>query len=155
MSKQATSYAYSFEDLEGMSEEISTKERRASKAERDTVERYAARYLEEHIGTVMSVRINGITDFAVFVTHLETGADGILPLSRLGGDYFDYEPRAQRLVGRKTRQTLTLGEEIEATLDSVDIHTGSLMFSLGPVNRATLKGRFGAPGGRRRKKQGA
>jgi len=130
IAKDAQLYPYSYEQLEGIGQEISDKERRAGKAERDTVERYVARFLQHRVGEPALVQVSGITTFAIFVSHIETGADGILPLRNLMGDYFTYLPDEQMVKGRRSGQAFRLGDQFEATLESTNWVTGSLIFSL-------------------------
>src|SRR5262249_9127853 len=79
LEKDKKLYPYNFEGLEGIGEEISEKERRAAKAERETVERYVAHFLENRVGDVLTAKISGITEFAVFLSLEEVGANGMLP----------------------------------------------------------------------------
>lgn len=122
-------YPYSYEELKKIGEEISERERRAVKAERETVDRYVAIYLQERTGDLLPARVSGMTEFAIFVTLDETGSDGLLPLRNLGGDYFQFDPKAHLLKGRRTKKTLALGDPISVRLESADPLTGSLLFS--------------------------
>lgn len=122
-------YPYTFEVLVGIGEEISEKERRASRAENETLDRYVAHYLENRIGDILEAKISGITEFAIFLTLEETGASGILPLRNLTGDYYQYSPKRHTLTGRRTKHTLTLGDRIDVKLESSDLLTGGLVFS--------------------------
>src|SRR5262249_11497479 len=77
---------------------ISATERRAAQAEREVVERYAAQYLAQHVGSAFRGRINGVTRFGLFVTLDETGADGLVPIRSLPQDYYHHEEAAHCLV---------------------------------------------------------
>lgn len=122
-------YPYNFELLIGIGEEISQKERRASRAENETIDRYVAHYLEDRIGDILEAKISGITEFAIFLSLEETGASGILPLRNLRSDYYQYDPTRHTLVGRRTKHKLTLGDRIDVRLESTDLLTGGLVFS--------------------------
>ena len=48
----------------------------------------------------------------------------------LPGDYYDHDEKHHRLVGRRTRRTYTLGDQVTARLAEANSVTGSLLFSL-------------------------
>jgi ribonuclease R len=75
---------------------ISAAERRAMAAERETVDRLVAAHLSEQTGTVFEARISGATKAGLFVALNESGADGFVPISSLGTDYFVYDEAAAR-----------------------------------------------------------
>jgi ribonuclease R len=129
LEKQKGLYPYNFEELLKIGQDISDLERRAAKAERETVDRYIALYLENRTGEMLPARISGMTDFAVFLTLEETGSDGILPLRNLTGDYFVFDPKAHAVIGRRTKQRFTLGDPILVCLETANPVSGSLIFS--------------------------
>src|SRR3546814_1251783 len=53
-------------------EHISMTERRAMEAERDTIDRYVAAYLAQHVGEVMETRITGVTNLDRKSTRLNS-----------------------------------------------------------------------------------
>ena len=117
-------------DLAGLGEQVSMTERRAAAAERSAADRYVAAFLADRVGASFAGRINGVTRAGLFVTLAETGADGLLPMRSLPGDYYDHDEARHRLVGRRTRRSFTLGDEIEVRLAEADTVTGSLRFEL-------------------------
>lgn len=122
-------YPYKIEDLTRIGQEISDLERTSTKAERETIDRYIATYLENRAGETFPATVSGMTDFAIFLTLDETGSDGILPLRNLGGDYFQFDPKSHSVAGRKTRAKLTLGDAIDVRLEFSNPVSGSLLFS--------------------------
>jgi ribonuclease R len=129
LESNADLYPYNFELLIGIGEEVSEKERRADRAENETIDRYVAHYLEKRIGDILEAKISGITAFAIFLTLEETGASGILPLRNLIGDYYHYDPKRHTLTGRRTKHKLTLGDRIDVRLETTDMLTGGLVFA--------------------------
>ena len=71
-------------DLGAIAPHISLTERRSMSAERDTIDRYLARFLKDKIGGEFYCLISGITSFGIFIQLDEIGADGLIPLSNLG-----------------------------------------------------------------------
>ncbi len=129
LEQKAEFYPYSLEDLNRIGQDISDAERTSTKAERETVDRYIATYLENRAGETFPATVSGMTDFAIFLTLDETGSDGILPLRNLGGDYFQFDPKAHSVVGRRSRAKLTLGDAIDVRLEFSNPVSGSLLFS--------------------------
>jgi ribonuclease R len=105
-------------------------ERRAAAAERGAADRYTAAFLADRVGARFAGRINGVTRAGLFVTLAETGADGLILMRSLPGDYYDHDEARHRLVGRRTHRSFTLGDEVEIRLAEADTVTGSLRFEL-------------------------
>ncbi len=74
-----------------IAENISATERRAMVAERDTKDRLIAAHMADHVRAHFHGRINGVTRSGLFVTLEDTGADGFVPISELGEEYFIYD----------------------------------------------------------------
>jgi len=108
---------------------ITATERRAAIAERDALDRYIAAYMAERIGMHFNARISGVTRFGLFVT-LENGASGIVPLSLLTDDFWNYNDTAQTLSGRKSGRVFRLAETVEVRLAEAYPLTGGLRFHL-------------------------
>ncbi|MCZ2982679.1 S1 RNA-binding domain-containing protein, partial [Acinetobacter baumannii] len=87
--------------LGGIADHVTETERRSMAAERDAMDRYIAAFLEEHVGATFTGRITGVTRFGLFIRLDETGADGLVPVSTLGDEYFTHDDRAHALVGER------------------------------------------------------
>ena len=111
-------------------EHISMTERRSMMAERDTTDRYLAAYLADRVGSEFEGAIAGVARFGLFVKLDETGADGLVPISAIGREYFAYDPDAQTLTGEKTRRVLGLGQRVTVRLAEAAPITGGLLFEL-------------------------
>jgi ribonuclease R len=109
---------------------ISMTERRAMAAERDSVDRYVAAYMEDRVGAVFECRITGVTRFGLFVRHKETGADGLVPMRALGLDFFRHDEKRHALVGERTRKVFRLGDSVTVRLAEAAPLTGGLRFEL-------------------------
>ena len=118
------------QQMESIAEHISATERRAAEAERAAITRYRAMLLESAVGTLFSGRISGIASFGLFVTLTETGADGLVPISTLPSDYYKYDERGQRLIGRSSGRIFQLGDEVLVRLVAADAISGRLVFRI-------------------------
>jgi ribonuclease R len=95
--------------LAEIGEHISSTERRAAEAERESIDRFTALYLSERD---------------------ETGADGIVPVSTLPGDYYIHEEAKHRLIGRRTGRVFRLADRVTLRLVEAEAMTGSTVFQL-------------------------
>ena len=76
----------SLETLSEIAAQISATERKAMKAERETVDRLIAHHLADRIGATFQGRISGVTRAGLFVKLDDTGADGFVPIRSLGSE---------------------------------------------------------------------
>ena len=109
---------------------ISECERRAALAERDTVDRLAAAYLADRVGARFEATVSGVNRFGLFLRLAETGADGLLPISRLPDDYYLYDEHRQWLEGRRWGRRYRLGQALQVRLSEADPLSGALLFDL-------------------------
>ncbi|WP_441343238.1 ribonuclease R [Phreatobacter sp.] len=116
--------------------EISAAERRAMAAERETIDRLIAAHLADRVGDIFGARISGMTRSGLFVKLDDTGADGFVPASTIGGDYFRYEEGLQALVGTRTGETYRLGDTVTVKLVEAAPVAGALRFELMSDGRA-------------------
>ena len=95
---------------------ITSTERRAQLAERDAIDRYLAAYMVDKVGANFAARISGVTRFGLFVTVVESGASGLVPVRSLPDDFWQHDEREQTLTGRRTRLAFRLALEVDVRL---------------------------------------
>ncbi len=118
------------ERLDETSALISASERRAMAAERDTIDRLIAGYLSEKIDETFDARISGVTKAGLFVQLPVYGADGFVPVSSLGGDYYIYDETARALYGERTGKGYQLADRVEVRLVEVAPLAGAMRFEM-------------------------
>jgi ribonuclease R len=116
--------------LAGIAQHISATERRAMLAERETADRLLAQFLATKIGARFEGRISGVTRSGLFVRLLETGADGFIPASTLGQDYYRYAEDQQAMIGDRTGEKFGLGDRVTVRLVEAAPVAGALRFEL-------------------------
>jgi ribonuclease R len=128
-------------ELAEIAARISGAERRATAAERETVDRLIAAHLADQIGARFHARISGVTRSGLFVRLLDTGADGFVPAATLGREYFSYDEAAHSLTARATGKSFRLGDHIEVRLVEAAPIAGALRFEVagGETSRAGAK----------------
>ncbi len=109
---------------------ISAAERRAMKAERETVDRLIAHHLADRIGASFEGRISGVTRAGLFVKLAETGADGFIPARTLGDDYYRYNEARHALIGDHTGESYRLGDTVTVKLVEAAPVAGALRFEI-------------------------
>jgi ribonuclease R len=116
--------------LPGIAQHISSTERRAMVAERETADRLLAQFLAGQIGARFDGRISGVTRSGLFVRLLQTGADGFIPASTLGQDFYRFVEEQQAMIGDRTGETFRLGDAVSVRLLEVAPVAGALRFEL-------------------------
>ncbi|MDX9997920.1 MAG: ribonuclease R [Phenylobacterium sp.] len=139
--------AWDITQMKDTAEKITFAERRAMAAERDATDRYVAAFLQDRVGADFQGRITGVTRFGLFVRLTETGADGLVPVSSLGSEFFIHDDRAHALVGERTGRRWPLGMAVEVRLREATPITGGLLFEMlsepAPVDRNAPRPRLG------------
>ena len=136
-------------------EHITATERAAMAAERDATDRYVAAFLADRLGAEFTGRVTGVTRFGLFIRLAETGADGLIPVSTLGDEYFVHDERQHALVGERSGARWRLGRTVDVRLKVATPLTGGLLFEMlsepepadpnAPKPRLGIRGRPGKP----------
>ncbi len=116
--------------LEKVCLHISEVERRAMAAERETVDRLVASHLSDRIGAEFEARISGVTRSGLFVRLKDTGADGFIPISTLGAEFFTHVETAHALVGSRSGLGYRLGDIVTVKLVEAIPTAGALRFEM-------------------------
>ena len=116
--------------LEEIGAQISATERRAMAAERETVDRLVAAFLAEHVDERFDARVSGVTKAGLFVQLPQFGADGFIPVSSLGGDYYIYDETARSLFGERSGKGYQLADRVEVRLVEVAPLAGAMRFEM-------------------------
>lgn len=116
--------------FEDTARHISATERQAASAEMDATDRYMAAYLKDKIGQPFEATISSVTPFGLFVSVDPYGADGLIPMRQLTGDFYDYNADTQSLTGRSTGQTYVMGDRLRVILKECMPITGGLVFGI-------------------------
>lgn len=126
--------------LEERAEHISQTERTSAEAERNSIDRFTAKWMESRIGDRFTGRINGVTRFGMFVTLDENGADGLVPIRTLPSDYYIHDEQQHALIGQRSKRIYRLGAKVTIRIVEADGLTGSSVFELEGTDSADLPG---------------
>ena len=107
----------------------SEREVAAVNAERDVDDMKMAEYMENHIGEEYIGKINTITNFGFFV-ELDNLVEGLVHISSLKKDYFNYVPELLSLVGKITKKTYRLGDKVKVKCVAASKETAMIDFEI-------------------------
>ena len=116
--------------LESRCQYLSERERKAQKAERDSIKYMQTIYMSERIGNVYKGLITSVTDYGIFVEIAENKCEGLIRLADIGGDTYSVDMKNYRLIGYNTGRVLRLGDEVLISVVSVDIEKKNINFAL-------------------------
>ncbi len=148
--------ALSGESLESMAEHSSLQERNAAEAERETVDLKKAEYMLGHIGEDYEGVISGVASFGMFV-ELPNGVEGLVHMSSLTDDYYEFIEDRYCLTGTHTGKTYRLGDPVTIEVLRVNMEERSIDFIMAGENDAVrdyIRTQLGSGSGSGRKAEG-
>ncbi|MGA1473973.1 MAG: ribonuclease R family protein [Prochlorothrix sp.] len=101
---------------------LSEREKLALEAEEDLIGLKKAEFMKAHTGEVFQGLITGVQSYGFFVEIEDLLVEGLVHVSSLKDDWYEYRSRQQRLVGRKNRQQYRLGDRVEVQVKNVDYY---------------------------------
>lgn len=121
---------YSELELVELGEHCSMTERRADDATRDVMRWLKAEYMVDRVGEEFSGAVSGVTGFGLFVQLDDIYIDGLIHITALGNDYFQFDAAKSRLTGERTGQSYRLGDKLQVTVVRVDVDEGRIDLEL-------------------------
>ena len=103
-------------EFDAIARHASEREVGAADAERDSVKMKQVEFLMDRLGEEFDAVISGVTDRGLYVELNETHADGMIRIKEIGDDYYEYEEKQYRLVGRRNKKVFRLGDPIKVRL---------------------------------------
>ena len=119
-----------YDRLAMLGKHCSDLEKRASDAERDLIKLKLLNFMSDKIGHKMQAVITGVEAFGVFAQGLEIPAEGLIPLTNLPADTYQYERGTRTLTGYKAANEYRLGDQIQVQVSLVDPDRRILEFEL-------------------------
>lgn len=104
-------------------------ERRADEAERETVKLKKVQYMEQHIGEAFEGVISGVTEWGFFV-ELENTVEGLVRVTELTDDFYQYYEDTYELVGEATNRRYKLGQKVQVRVEHCDRIMRTIDFAL-------------------------
>ena len=115
-------------DWEEIGLHCSMTERRADEATRDVVNWLKCYYMRDRIGEEFEGTIASVVPFGVFVALDAVYVEGLVHVSELGEDYFQFDASKHQMLGERTGQRYRIGDRLRVRLVRADLESGRIDF---------------------------
>lgn len=112
---------YTEQEIELLGEQCSMAERRADDATRDVSDWLKCEFMLDHVGDVYEGVVASVTNFGFFVRITEYQIDGLVHITSLSDDYYQYDDVKQYLVGQSAGKIYRLGDQVSVKVVSVNL----------------------------------
>jgi ribonuclease R/exosome complex exonuclease DIS3/RRP44 len=116
--------------LENRCQHLSEREKKAQKAERDSIKFMQCVYMSDFIGKVFKGIVSSVTDYGLFVEILENKCEGLIKLSDISGDTYQADMANYCVKGFNTGDKIRLGDMVHVIVSSVDIEKKNINLSI-------------------------
>lgn len=105
-------------------------ERRADDAGRDVENWLKTYYMRDKVGEIFEGKISGVANFGIFVTLDDIHIDGLVHISDLGEDYFNFRPEIMAIEGERSGIRFNMGDRVAVRVARADLDDGKIDFVL-------------------------
>ncbi len=105
-------------------------ERRADEATRDVEAWLKCYYMQDHVGEEFAGTVSAVTSFGIFVGLDGVYVEGLVHISELGADYFQFDGTRHLIRGERTGRTYRLADRVRVRIARVDLETSRIDFVL-------------------------
>lgn len=99
----------------------SEREKRAADAERASIKYKQVEFMSMAEDKMYKGIITGVTDFGVFVEIIDTKCEGMVRLADLKDDFYEFDEKNFRIIGRRRKKIYRLGDEVEVRIKKTDV----------------------------------
>jgi ribonuclease R len=114
-------YPYDFDALVAQGANSSMAERRADEASRDVMAFLKCEFLQDHVGSEHEGIIAAVTGFGMFVELQDLYIEGLVHITALPQDFYQFDQAHQRLIGERTRRVFQLGDSLQVQVLAVNL----------------------------------
>jgi len=104
----------------GLVQRLNGRSRFLQEFQADVLAMAQARYAEPLVGQILPGVISGVQSYGFFVEVPPSQVEGLVHVSSLKDDWYEYRSRQNRLVGRKFRRIYMVGDQLEVEIQKVD-----------------------------------
>lgn len=109
------------ESFRKVAEHSTNQEIAAQDAERNSIRYKQVEFMQNHVGEEFNGIISGVAPFGLFVVLDDTGAEGMIHISKLGTEFFNLDEKNYRIVGEKSGKKFSLGDSIRVRIESANL----------------------------------
>lgn len=148
-------YPYNLADMEHFGDVCSVSERRADAAVYDVLDWLKCEYIEDRVGEEFDGTIASVTGFGLFVQLNDIYVEGLVHITALQNDYYQFDPARQHLRGERSGITYQLGGSVRVKVARVDLNDRKIDLVLADDEKqASPSGKKKSRGGRGKGDQG-
>ena len=114
-------FDYTEAQMEALGAHCSMAERRADDATRDVATWLKCEFMRHRVGEEFTGVITSVASFGLFIELEGLYIEGMVHISNLGDDYYEFDARHQRLVGSRSKKVYALGERLQVRVTRVSL----------------------------------
>lgn len=122
--------SYSEDEAAELGEHCSMAERRADDATRDVSDWLKCEFMQAHVGETFDGVIAAVTNFGFFVRLSEFHIDGLVHITTLTNDYYQFDETKQYLIGESCGTIFRLGDAVQVKVMAVNLDERKIDFTL-------------------------
>lgn len=119
-----------FDRLSATGKHCSDLEKRAADAERELKKLKLLSFMEKRVGETLTAIVTGVEAFGIFAQGVEIPAEGLVPVSKLPPDKYQFDRPSKTLNGFRSQNQFRLGDRVEVKVDLVDLDKRIMEFKL-------------------------
>jgi ribonuclease R len=123
-------YGYNPAFMQKLGDHSSQTERRADDATRDVIAWLKCEFMEDKVGKKFAGIISGVTNFGVFVELKDIFVEGLIHVTSLKNDYYEFDAPHHRLVGKRSGAVYRLGDSVKVKVARVGLDDRQIDFEL-------------------------
>ncbi len=109
------------EELESLCIHSSEREKRAAEAERASIKYKQVEFMQSMSDQTFDGIVSGVTEWGIFVEIVETKCEGMIRITDLDDDFYEFDEKNYRVVGKNNKQMITLGDKLKVQVKKTDI----------------------------------
>jgi len=123
-------YSYDLKQLNAFASHCSQTERRADETTREVIKWLKCEYMQQHLGASFDGIISSVTSFGIFVELSDILIEGLVHISALPSDYYEFDSARQCLIGEFSGRKFKLGEKVKIQVARVNLNERKIDFIL-------------------------
>lgn len=108
----------------------SNMEQLATNAERDSIKYMQIRFMQDHKDEEFLGVISGVTEWGIYVEIIANKCEGMVRLREIKSDHYEFDQDTYSIIGKNTKHTITLGDEVYVKVKEADLVKRHLDFYL-------------------------
>ncbi len=99
----------------------SSMEQLATNAERDSIKYMQIRFMQDHKNETFLGVVSGVTEWGIYVEIIANKCEGMVRLREMENDHYEFDQENYAIVGRTSKHTITLGDEVYVKVKQADL----------------------------------